>query len=300
MLDRIATSDVLPPMLSRVRETEFITTLHATPADWQRDLFYSVVRAGHLRGGTDHRIERETYPGHELMLCVRGRGWVRVAGRRHEVAAAQMVWVNCHHAHAYGAAAGDPWELLWLRTEGRSLDRIAQMLQMRSQPVLEGIDAGRAREFFEKVFVSMQSTRPGDAASCDAAVAEIIAIAFEARPSLLDSAAPELPPPVARALEQMRLYFHKPTRVAALAAMTGMSESHFSRMFKTAMGTSPIDWLRRERINQAKRRLVESDDAIKEIAQQVGYSDQFFFSKDFKKMTSLTPTQFRQTEGKSS
>ena len=59
----------------------------------------------------------------------------------------------------------------------------------------------------------------------------------------------------------------------------------------------PVQSLQRP-FNQAKRRLVESDDAIKEVAQQVGYSDQFFFSKDFKKMTTLTPTQFRQTEGK--
>ncbi|HSH93678.1 MAG TPA: helix-turn-helix transcriptional regulator, partial [Roseimicrobium sp.] len=65
---------------------------------------------------------------------------------------------------------------------------------------------------------------------------------------------------------------------------------------KTAIGTSPIDWLRRERINQAKRRLIESDDPIKEIARQVGYADQFFFSKDFKHVTGFTPTEFRQRE----
>ena len=41
---------------------------------------------------------------------------------------------------------------------------------------------------------------------------------------------------------------------------------------------------------------IESEDAIKEVARQVGYSDQFFFSKDFKKMTKLTPTQFREQE----
>ena len=52
----------------------------------------------------------------------------------------------------------------------------------------------------------------------------------------------------------------------------------------------------RERINQAKRRLIESDDPVKEIARQVGYADQFFFSKDFKRMTKLTPTQFRDQE----
>jgi AraC-like DNA-binding protein len=75
-----------------------------------------------------------------------------------------------------------------------------------------------------------------------------------------------------------------------------MSESHFSRLFKSCIGTSPIDWLRRERINQAKHRLIESEDPIKEVARQVGYSDQFFFSKDFKRMTRMTPTQFRQQE----
>lgn len=287
-----------PGMASLPRETEFVINHHATPAEWQRDLFYSVVRAGHLRAGTEHRIERETYPGHELILCLRGKGWVRVAGRQHEITTGQLVWVNCHHAHAYGAVTSEPWELYWLRAEGRSLDRLAQMLQVRNQPVLDGIDCTKTKPFFERLFTAMQSTKPGDAAVCDAAVSEIIAIAFEARPSLLDAAAPELPPAVVKALEQMRLYYHKATRVAELASMAGMSESHFSRMFKAAMGTSPIDWLRRERINQAKRRLIESDDAIKEVAQQVGYSDQFFFSKDFKKMTSLTPTQFRQTEGK--
>ena len=288
-----------PAMPSPPRETVFQINLHATPADWQRNLFYSVIRAGHLQAARDHRIERETYPGHEMIYCLRGQGWVRIAGRKHAVSSGQLLWVNCHHAHAYGAHVGEPWEVYWLRAEGRSLDRLAQMLQVRNEPVLDGIERAQISPCFERIFARMQSTKPGDAASCDASVAEIIALVFEARPSLLDAASPDLPQAVLKAIEQMRLYYHKPTRVAELSGMVGMSESHFSRMFKAAMGTSPIDWLRRERINQAKRRLIESDDAIKEVAQQVGYSDQFFFSKDFKKMTSLTPTQFRQTESES-
>lgn len=287
-------------MPSLSKETAFLTNLHATPADWQRDLFYTVVRAGHLTAGADHVIERETYPGHELILCLAGRGWARIAGRRHEIGPGQLLWVNCHHAHAYGSVAADPWEVLWVRAEGRSLDRLAAMLQAKSQPVIDRIDVAAAKPAFERVFRHMSGTRPGDAASSDAAIAEIISLAFRSRLSEVDALAPELPQAVQKALEQMRLYYHKPTRVAELSSRVGMSESHFSRTFKAAMGTSPIDWLRRERINQAKRRLIESDDAIKEIAQQVGYSDQFFFSKDFKKMTSLTPTQFREKEGRGS
>lgn len=283
-------------MASLFQETVFHKNLYATPADWQRDLFYSVVRAGHLQAGFEHRILRETYPGHELIYCLAGRGWVQVAGKRHDVSPNDLVWLNCHHPHAYGAIAANPWEVYWVRAEGRSLDRISQLLEVRSMPVFPGISHHDAALEYECVFRHMDGTRPSDAAHVNAAMARLIAMAFDARLSEPGTIRPELPMPVQKALEKMRLYFHLPIRVAELAQLAGMSESHFSRQFKSVIGTSPIDWLRRERINQAKRRLIESDDPVKEIARQVGYADQFFFSKDFKKMTKLTPTQFREQE----
>ncbi len=75
-----------------------------------------------------------------------------------------------------------------------------------------------------------------------------------------------------------------------------MSSSHFTRLFRRAFGTSPVDWLRRERISQAKRRLVETTIPIEWVAEQVGYQDRFFFSKDFKKLTGMTPREYRKRE----
>ncbi len=278
------------------QETVFLTNLYATPADWQRDLFYSVVRAGHLRAGLSHRIQRETYPGHELIFCLGGEGWVQIGGRVHEVRANDLLWVNCHHPHTYGAATSNPWELYWVRAEGRTLDRISQLLEIRSQPVIKKIESQPAGQEFERCFHHMTGDRPSDAAQVNAAVSALIAMAFSARLTEPGMVQPKLPAGLARAVEKMRLYYHHPLRVTELAKLAGMSDSHFTRQFKAATGTSPIDWLRRERVNQAKRRLIESDDTIKEIARQVGYADQFFFSKDFKQMTNLTPTEFRSKE----
>ena len=283
-------------MSQPAKNTVFLRNLHATPLEWQRDLFYCVVRGGHLCGGTSHYIERETYPGHEFILCLNGAGWLQVAGRRHSVAAGDLLWVNCHHPHQYGAAQHDPWELYWIRVEGRPLDRLAKLLDARTQPVFSGFDLQFARTAFEQVFDHLESGRACDAAHVNAAVAALLAATFETRLGDARELRPDLPQPVQRALEHMRLHFHTPVRVIDLAALAGMSESHFSRQFKASIGTSPIDWLRRERITQAKRRLAESDDAIKEIARQAGYTDQFFFSKDFKRMTGLTPSQFRDQE----
>ena len=79
-----------------------------------------------------------------------------------------------------------------------------------------------------------------------------------------------------------------------LAQLCRLSEPHFYRRFKQATGSTPIDWLRRERINHARRRLLESNDPIKQIAEQVGYNDPFFFSRDFKRYTGVAPKNYRK------
>lgn len=284
-------------MSSLFPETRFLTNLWATPPDWAREVFWCPVRAGHLKAGVTHRIERETYPGHEIILCLGGRGWVQVNGKRHQVAKDQLVWVNCHHPHAYAAVVRDPWEVYWVRVEGRELEKLSGLLRVGLQPVFDLPDAAAAARCFDRLFQHTGGARPSDAAVCHALLADMVAQLFAIR--LHDPAGlrADIPEPVREAMQHMRLYYFKPIRVAELARSVGMPESTFTRQFRKATGTSPIAWLRHERIKQAKRRLIESRDAVKEIARQVGYSDQYFFSKDFKRMTRLTPTQFREEKG---
>jgi AraC-like DNA-binding protein len=142
----------------------------------------------------------------------------------------------------------------------------------------------------------MTGTRPSDAAACHAAIMEVVAMVFENRLNDPMGMQEDIPAAIREAMQQMRLYYSTPMRVGDLAKAVGMPESSFTRQFRKVVGTSPIAWLRHERIKQAKRRLMHTNDAIKEVARQVGYSDQYFFSKDFKKMTKLTPTQFREEE----
>lgn len=276
--------------------TRFLLSLYATPSDQNRGVFYSVMRAGQLIAGPDHHIERDHYPGHELIFCRKGKGLVRIAGRTHAVGPGELLWVNCHHPHAYWADPQTPWELDWLRMDGLQLDAICKILATESQPVFSRLNAAAVEAIFRGIFVRMQDAKPDGPAWIHAKVARLIALAFQSRATTAGQREPEIPLTLRKPIEKMRLYFHLPLRVAELAALAGMSPSHFNRVFNAAFGTSPIDWLRRERITQAKRRLIESEDSIKEIAGQTGWSDQFFFSKDFKQVTSFTPTEFRRRE----
>ena len=125
-------------------------------------------------------------------------------------------------------------------------------------------------------------------------ITQLYSARYSTHPSPTDKA--EIPKSLHKPIEAMRLYFDRPLRIAELAKLAGMSVSNFFRHFKAATGTSPIDWLKRERINQAKRRLLETNDSIAAIAEQTGYYDQFYFSRDFKRMTQVSPTEYRQRE----
>ncbi len=274
--------------------THFPVSLYATANPAHQEVFYTVPRAGHMVGGADHRVKREHFPGHELIYCLSGQGYVRVAGVTHRVGAGELVWINCHHPHEHGAVAEDPWEVYWVRMEGPRLEQMCTMLSVQAWPVLSGVGRTEVEPVFREIFAQMSSDAPESAPLIHAAAARLLAVACCARQGSPAEAA--VPAPLRKAVERMRLFYFESQTVGELAALVGMSASHFARVFKATFGTSPIDWLRRERISQAKRRLVETQDAIQWIAQEVGYHDRFFFSKDFKKLTGFTPREYRRRE----
>ena len=81
--------------------------------------------------------------------------------------------------------------------------------------------------------------------------------------------------------------------VAECADFCNMSKSHFARIFKRTVGQSPVQFMLGIRIDRAKELLDFADKSIAEIAEASGFSDQNYFGRTFKKVTGMTPTQYR-------
>ena len=280
-------------------QTQFLASCFHTPSTQARALFYTVVRAGHLKAAPDYCIERPFCPGQDILFCLHGAGYIRCVTKEFRVVAGELAWLDGRHPHAHRPDRVDPWELLWLRFDSRDMPQLCAILSIETEPVFHGLDRRKTKVLFNRILASMEHRPLAMEALLHAEIAGLLALLFRARQSHPLEAAEStqtFSPQLERAVTQMKLYSNRLWQVEELARLAGMSAPHFFRCFKRATGASPIDWLRRERINQAKRHLIQTTDTVGNIAGKIGYSDPFYFSRDFKRMTGHSPTEYRQHE----
>lgn len=95
-------------------------------------------------------------------------------------------------------------------------------------------------------------------------------------------------------LEWIRVHPTAHLTVQELAARSGRHPDHVARVFRDRMGLSPLEYLHRRRADEAKRRLAETDLAIKTIAWELGIPDERQFARFFRKQTGMSPTEYRR------
>jgi AraC-like DNA-binding protein len=94
-----------------------------------------------------------------------------------------------------------------------------------------------------------------------------------------------------RVLGRMEKHFAEPLTLEKLAREAHFSRRHFVRVFRQATGLTPIDYLLRVRINQARQMLQDGARSIGEVALAVGFSDGNYFSRQFKRITGRSPRE---------
>ncbi|MEO1236446.1 MAG: AraC family transcriptional regulator, partial [Planctomycetota bacterium] len=85
-----------------------------------------------------------------------------------------------------------------------------------------------------------------------------------------------------------------PPSIAELAAEAGYSPDHFARVFRRVTGRSPQAAAIAARLDRARHLLRVTPMTASQIADALGYSDLFFFSRQFKRFHGVSPTEFRR------
>ena len=87
-----------------------------------------------------------------------------------------------------------------------------------------------------------------------------------------------------------------PLDIPKLAEVASVSEAHFIRTFKATFGETPHRYLQRRRVERAMFMLRESDRSVTDICMEVGFSSLGTFSRTFRDIVHVTPSEYRSRE----
>lgn len=102
-------------------------------------------------------------------------------------------------------------------------------------------------------------------------------------------------PSVAKAVRHVRRHLESPVSLGEIAKIAGASVRHFSKVFKEETGLTFVDYLTRERIERAKKRLGETPERISDIAFACGFESIAQFNRAFRKVAGESPSSYRLT-----
>ena len=98
-----------------------------------------------------------------------------------------------------------------------------------------------------------------------------------------------------RARDAMDRQYAEPLDIAGLARIALVSEAHFIRTFRAVFGETPNRYLQRRRVERAMFLLRETDRSITDICMAVGFTSLGTFSRMFRAVVGVAPSEFRRT-----
>ena len=115
---------------------------------------------------------------------------------------------------------------------------------------------------------------------------------------LLDNPSTASPPTIHGSIHNAVAYmmqkYHSPIHLKKLAELSHMSLSSFHAYFKREFHTSPLQWLLRLRIKKSMELLLHTEKSIANVANDCGFPDPLYFSRQFRKLVGCTPQRYRQ------
>ena len=100
--------------------------------------------------------------------------------------------------------------------------------------------------------------------------------------------------PVAECIDYIYDHLHTRITVELLAKRVNLTPSYLSRLFKKETGQNFMDYLTELRISKAKELLCGEELSVQDVAEQVGYRDLKYFSRLFKKLTGVSPSDYKK------
>lgn len=240
-------------------------------------------------------VREEGIDDYIFIVCLNGMGFLELGGRRLEITPGTVLLIPPGEPHSYGADEKAPWSILWVHLRGSDCEQVAKLLDLSlDEPRLHLPALAQFRNEFEQTLGALKNAQsiPQLAFVC-AHLQRLFSFVALHRQSV-NQRSRTAEEAITASPGWMREHLSEPLSLAQLARAAMLSPSHYSSLFRKRFGCAPVEFLIRMKVEESCHLLDQTNETITEIANRIGYEDAYYFSRIFKKITGMAPSQYRQ------
>ena len=265
-----------------------------TASNFARTSLLSLQETGTLNALKPHTSSRSNLDSYLYFMVMSGRGRLIYDSVEYELKAGDSIFLNCMLPYAH-TTERDLWSLTWCHFNGPQMSYIYEKYKARGG---RAVFRSQKTDNYQKILDELKGVATSDSHVRDmeinALLAQLLVLLME------DSWNPESEVIQGKRMHVMDVreyidrHYALDITLEELASKFFINKTYLSEMFKEQYGIALKDYLVSVRITEAKRLLRFTTKTTEEIANMVGINSAAYFSRAFKRVEGVTPTEYRQ------
>ena len=259
-----------------------------TPSKQAKDMYFYQLCSGHYYCDGTYMVNRQSYDSFLIIYVCNGCGFVEQNGHHISVKEGSVAFIDCYKPHMYGTKSG--WEIYWVHFDG-ILARQYFDVATSNGIVLNLQNPYNAKLIVEKIYDRSHGEKKVKEVVMSKYITDLLTELILCAQSIVTLQGQS------NNIEEILSYIsenaYKSLTLNELAKRASLSPYYFTRVFKKEVGFTPHKYIIHVRLEFAKFLLKTTNTSIKEIAFRSGFNNQSNFCTSFKKLTGVSPLQFR-------
>lgn len=255
-----------------------------------------ITEIGYYPGASQHSSDRpHCTDQHIILYCVEGHGWVMVDKKKIDIAPSSFIVIPANTAHRYGTEENDPWTIYRLHFKGDIAGFVVNLITNNSQQCLPCLSYNENRiKLIEDIWSTLQNGYSINNLRYVSMMFHyfISSLLYEEKFNRVPHEAPD--DPIAEIIGLMKSKLSSNLTLNELASHSQLSVSHFSTIFRQRTGFAPIEYFNQLKIREACQQLTFTQKPIRQIAHELAFYDQYYFSRIFSRFMGISPAQYRK------
>ncbi|MEG0457844.1 MAG: AraC family transcriptional regulator [Oscillospiraceae bacterium] len=226
-----------------------------------------------------------------IHYVVSGKGILSFSDKKYQIKSGDAFIVYPGQTAYYAADNSDPWVYYWVGFNGTETDRLLRLTDFSiSSPIINFHPNDKLERDIFDIYKASGNT-PSDEARMIGKLYLFLSRLIKTSEKTKNITYSNFDY-IEKAVKFIMFNYSRNIDVCDIADYVGISRSHLYRLFIKHLNIPPNEYLSKFRINEACSLLRKSDLSIGEIAFSVGFSDQLYFSRVFKKQKGIAPSAY--------